>query len=312
MANPFSTLFLRIPAKRFVFGYAALYALTLALLMRFEHFGLVEPLFVLGTLGIGFTFLAWLVTRRERVTPVEVARPAAEAGAVTLYLLLFAFGFLGWGLSWLKATFPDPRYHMVMVTGAKLLTMVALPLLVLEHFGHSPRRLLRWNFSLRRHGLAFAVMLMLLLAFQAVFGGGLNHLKLLHPSPAALLLGVPLCFLYLCVDTGLTEEFLFRVVVQTRLAALFRSETAGVIAMSLLFGLAHAPGYYLRATDAYVGGHPSVLLAVGYTVVMISVFGFMFGMLWARTRSLGLVVMLHAATDLLPNLTEFMETWSPG
>lgn len=308
----FSRAWSAIPAKPFAFGYLALYAVMLALLARLESFGLAEPLFVFTVLGVCFTFVAWLVTRRNQVPAVLApSRPGAEALAVTLYLVLYAFGFLGWGLSWLKDSVPDPRYHMLMVTLGKLLTMVMLPLLILEHFGHSPRELLRWNFSLRRHGLPFGVMLVLLLVFQAVFGGGIPQLKALHPSLPALLIGIPVCFAYLCLDTGLTEEFLFRVVLQGRFALLFRSETAGVVVMAVLFGLAHAPGYYLRAVDAHVGtGHPSVLMAAGYAITMISVFGFMFGMLWARTRSLGLVVMLHAATDLLPNLTDFLVAWT--
>lgn len=311
MDNLLARTYARIPAKPFVFGYFALYALTLAALVRFEHFDMTEPLFAFGVLGIGFTGLAWLVTRRAPLAAVPMpVRPLPEALAVIAYLVLYAFGMLGWGLSWLKDNVPDPRYHMMMVTLAKLLTMVALPLLLLEHYGHSPRQLLRWNFDLRRHGTIGLVMVVALLLFQAAFGGGLSELRELNAPVLVLLFAVPLCFLYLCLDTGFTEEFLFRVVVQTRLAALFRSETAGVVVMSVLFGLAHAPGYYLRATDAHVGGHPSVLMAAGYTVVMISVFGLMFGMLWARTRSLGLVVMVHAATDLLPNLTEFIKAWS--
>lgn len=304
-------LWRRIPAKPFVFGYLALYAVTLALLARFEHFGLTEPLFIFTILGMGFSGVAWIATRGvHAAAPVAPAKPRAEALAVTAYLVLFAFGFLGWGLSWIKENVPDPRYHMLMVTLAKLLTMVALPLLILEHYGHSPRELLRWNFSLRKLRTPFAVMIPLLLAFQLLVGGGLTQIRELNPPPVVLLAAVPVCFLYLCLDTGLTEEFLFRVVVQDRFAALFRSETGGVVVMAVLFGLAHGPGYYLRAVDTHVGTHPSVLMAAGYTVVMISVFGFVFGMLWARTRSLGLVVMAHAATDLLPNLTEFIKAWS--
>lgn len=299
-----------IPAKTFVSGYLALYALCLFLLARYEDFDLTEPLFVFVVLGIGFTCIAWLLTLGVRAAPAApLARLGAEAAAVTLYLLLFAFGFLGWGLSWLKAALPDPRLHMAAVTGAKLLTMVLLPALLLRAYGHPWRELLGWNFPLRRLGWRCAVLAVLLLGFQALVGGGLKDLSALNPSRSALLAGIPICFLYLCLDTGLTEEFLFRVVMQTRLAALFRSETAGVVVMSLLFGLAHAPGYYLRAVDVHVGGHPSVLMAAGYAVVMISVFGFMFGMLWARTRSLGLVVFAHASTDLIPNLPDFIRAW---
>lgn len=170
--------------------------------------------------------------------------------------------------------------------------------------------LLRWNLNLRKLVWPLLAMMVLVVAFQLIFGQALPRLHALHPGIGTLLFFLPVCFLYQALDAGLMEEFLFRVVVQTRFAALFRSETAGVIAMSVLFGLAHAPGYYLRAVDTSVGTHPSVLIASGYGVVMISVFGFMFGLLWARTRSLGFVVLLHGAADWLPNLADFIQTWS--
>lgn len=298
-----------LPAKPYVFGYLALYAATLTGLTLYSGFDPTEALFVLCTLGIVFTSVAWLLTRKSKPAAAAVARPKAEALALLLYLVVFAFGFLGWGLSWLKASLPDPRMHMAAVMAAKLLTMVLLPTLLLSFFGYMPRELLRWNFDWRRHGLTFAVMAVLLLGFQLVFSHSLQDISSLHAGVGTLLLGFVLCFLYLCLDTGLTEEFLFRAVIQARAAALFGSETAGVVVMALLFGLAHAPGYYLRAADSIGGGHPSVAMAVGYTVVMISVFGFMFGMLWARTRSLGLVVYVHACTDLLPNVSDFIRTW---
>ncbi len=59
MDNMLTRTYARIPAKPFVFGYAALYVLMLGLLAGSEHFDVGEPLFVLGVLGIGFTGLAW-------------------------------------------------------------------------------------------------------------------------------------------------------------------------------------------------------------------------------------------------------------
>ena len=76
-----------------------------------------------------------------------------------------------------------------------------------------------------------------------------------------------------------------------------------------------APGYVLR------GGHvaegmaiaPDPLTAAAYAVVVVSPIGFLFGVLWARTRSFGLVVLLHGFTDLVPNLASFARTWfGPG
>lgn len=307
--KPVSRAWEAIPAKPFVFGYIAVYTVLLVLMVQAGALEPAEPLFVLGVLGILFTALAWVLTRRTERPAPPAMRAGAESGAIVLYLLVFAFGFLGWGLSWLKAALPDPRTHDLAVGAAKLLTMVLLPALILRGFGHPLREQLRWNFQWRRHGLTFAVTAAALLLFQIVFSRSVANIQAMHVAPGTLALGLVLCFAYLCIDTGLTEEFLFRVVLQTRLAAWFRSETAGVLVMAVLFGLAHAPGFYLRAADPVSGGHPTVLVAVGYTVVMLSVFGFMFGMLWARTRSLGLIVMLHAVTDLLPNVSDFMTTW---
>jgi membrane protease YdiL (CAAX protease family) len=48
---------------------------------------------------------------------------------------------------------------------------------------------------------------------------------------------------------------------------------------------------------------------MAYAIVVVSPIGFMFGVLWTRTRSLGLVVLLHGFTDVVPNLAPFARTW---
>ena len=76
---------------------------------------------------------------------------------------------------------------------------------------------------------------------------------------------------------------------------------------SVLFGLTHAPGFYLRpaATQEALGPHPSLLLAVGYSIVVTSVASFFLGILWMRTKNLAVVIIVHAAADFLPNLVPF-------
>lgn len=311
MMNRLSLLYGRIPAKPFVFGYLALYALTLWVLAHYAGFAPGDALGVFATLGVAFTFLAWVATRGQYAKTPWIDRPGVEMGAVLAYLLLFAFGVLGYGFTWLKLTFTDPRAHDVTVMVAKLITMVLIPALLLRSLGHPLQETLKPNFRWRHHGPVLLGLGALMLLFQAFGGQGLQRLMALHASTGMTLWALPLCFLYLCIDTGLTEEYLFRVVLQTRLAAWLKSETAGVVVMALLFGLAHAPGYYLRgafAADGMSTGQ-TLLLSVGYTVVITSVVGFMFGMLWVRTRSLALLVVLHALTDLIPNLSDFIQTW---
>jgi len=50
--------------------------------------------------------------------------------------------------------------------------------------------------------------------------------------------------------------------------------------------------------------------AIAYSIAVVSPAGLFFGVLWWRTRSLVLVVLLHAWMDLLPNLADFTRTWS--
>ena len=107
------------------------------------------------------------------------------------------------------------------------------------------------------------------------------------------------------------EEFFFRALLQTRLAAWFRSEVTGVALMALLFGLAHAPGFILRhaGLEEAIGANPSPADSIAYAIVVLSVGGILFGIVWARTKNLFAVMIIHAATDLLPNFAQFVKTW---
>jgi hypothetical protein len=49
-----------------------------------------------------------------------------------------------------------------------------------------------------------------------------------------------------------------------------------------------------------------------FTAAVLSPVALLFGTLWARTRSLLLIVLLHAAVDVLPNLHDFVRTWAGG
>jgi uncharacterized protein len=126
-----------------------------------------------------------------------------------------------------------------------------------------------------------------------------------------LLLALP-AWLWLSVEAGITEEFLFRVLVQSRLAVWLRSSIVGVIGMAVLFGLAHAPGYVLRGAHAMEGmtRSPDALSAAAYALVVVSPLGLAFGVLWARTRSLTLVVLLHGWADLIPNLARLVRAFT--
>ena len=81
--------------------------------------------------------------------------------------------------------------------------------------------------------------------------------------------------------------------------------------MALVFGLAHAPGFIFRHAGMIegLGTNPSAADAIAYSIVTLSVSGIFFGIIWARTKNLFALIVIHAATDLLPNLQGFVKTW---
>ena len=150
-----------------------------------------------------------------------------------------------------------------------------------------------------------------LLAFQYFLGGEAAPIRRGKFTAHQLLLGLPLCFAWLALEVGFAEEFFFRALVQSRFAAWFKSEISGVILMSVVFGLAHAPGFILRqaGTVEGLGANPTVLNAIAYSIVVLAASGVSFGVIWARTKNLFALLLLHSAGDLLPNFADFVRVW---
>ena len=166
--------------------------------------------------------------------------------------------------------------------------------------------------SLTRPALRPALWMSLaVLLMQSFLGRGLHDIRSAHLPVWVIVLAAPLSFAWLAIEVGVVEEFFFRVLLQQRLAALLRSSWGGLVLAALLFGLVHAPGFYLRtaATQESLGPHPSLLMAVGYSIVMTSLAGLFVGVLWMRTRNFAVVIIVHAAGDLLPNLVPLVKAF---
>ncbi|MCF7221225.1 CPBP family intramembrane glutamic endopeptidase [Marilutibacter chinensis] len=289
---------------------AIAYAMALLSLSRQPDFSIAEPLFLLGVLGVAFPLLAASLTRSQTAA-VPAAAPATRAhglSAVLVYLAAFAALILGWGFGAINDAFPEEPAQSSVQLLVKLATMVALPLWLFA----TPRPL-PGPFGARRLWLVFAVMGAAYLGLQAVFGRGLAALGELAPAATTLAWAVPLCWLWQTIEAGLAEEVLFRRILQERLAHSTRSPTASVVWASLLFGLAHAPGLWLRGGHLMEGvASATAEWAVAYSIVMIAPAGIVFGVLWARTHSLWLLVPLHGLVDLIPQLAPFIRAWTGG
>lgn len=293
------------------------------MLARAPGFEAGESAAVLLVFGLGFSAIAWAATRGIAPASVVVRRPRAESLAILAYLAAFSVLFLGFGLSALKEWLVDERVERMAILVAKLGAMVVLPAWLFLKMGNGIRELFPVRSGQGASGLVggrrgwrtLAIMCALVLVLQFTVGRGPKQIALLQSewgwAAWQLALVAPLALAWMTLEAGLTEEFLFRVLLQTRLEAWLGNRTAAILAMSVLFGLAHAPGYVLR------GGHlaegmgvaPDPLTAAAYAIVVVSPIGLMFGVLWARTASLGLVVLLHGFTDLVPHLAPFARTW---
>ena len=268
------------------------------------------PLVALGIFGIGLSAIAWLTTRGgPAAASIAVARPALESGALVVYLTLYAILFLGYGMGALRENIPAGRTQEVAVLAVKLLVHVALPAALLFALGARLKPLFQSQLPARQFWLTFVVLGLIIVALLAVVSPSLAEIGALEPSVATLVWAIPVCFVWIAVDAGLCEEFLFRAVLQTRLAALFKSEWTGIVVTSVLFGLAHAPGLFLRGGPGVDGWSTDPWQVIAYTIATLAPLSLFVGFLYARTRSLLLCALIHASVDVLPNLAEFLKTW---
>ena len=283
-------------------SYVVIYAATLFAMLRFGQFEAGEALGVLGIMGVGFSLAAWLLTIGVEPLPYRVREPRRELATLLMYLVPLA-AFIAYGFSAIHRYVPAEPADSLVILVAKLAAFVAIPAwIIMARFSYKLPALAPMSTS-ASHMLVFVGMALVLIVFQSVVGRGLRDIADAHVPGDKLLFGMPLVFLWLVLEAGVVEEFFFRVLLQSRLSAALRSELGGIVLMSLIFGLVHAPGLYLRTSVTQEGlpAHPSLLMAVGYSIVITSVAGFFLGVLWARTRNFLILILVHAATDLLPN-----------
>ncbi len=258
--------------KRFnpvAIGGLLLYASSFAVLLRNKNFELGGALIVLVLFGIIFPALAWLATLRAVPLSISVHPNAREMLVLVACIVALSVYLVG-GPQWIENHLPQTWINSPQI---KFFVTLAKKLIV---------------FVLIPFGI-----------FRGKFTAG------------QLLLGLPLCFTWLVIEVGLVEEFFFRALVQSRLAAWFKSEVSGVVLMSLVFGLAHAPGFIFRGAGTVegLGANPTALEATAYSIVVLALSGILFGVMWARTKNLVVLMLLHAAADLLPNFAEFVNVW---
>jgi membrane protease YdiL (CAAX protease family) len=301
-------------------GGLLLYACAFAILLRNKNFEVAGALIVLVVFGIVLPAIAWIATRRAIPLSISIKPSKSELIVLIGYIIALSFYLIG-GPQWIDRHLPSPWIDSVQIKffitlAKKLMIFVAIPFAIFRFsFGYRIR-----DFGIQQEGLralcrshlpVVVVVGGAFLAFQYFFSGGGASFRHGQFTAYQLLLGLPLCFIWLFVEAGLVEEFFFRALVQSHLAAAFKSEVSGIVLMSLIFGLAHAPGFIFRRAGEVegLGTNPSAFDAIAYSDVVLAVSGLAFGVIWARTKNLVALILIHAAGDLLPTFGSFVHTW---
>lgn len=267
-------------------------------------------LLVMGIFGLVLSGLAWLLTRGAEARPIDVRKPALEAGAVLVYLAVYAIGFLGYGMGWAREALPSGQAQEFLVLALKLCAHVLLPALLLLLLGGRLGPLFQAGLKGRKFWRTLIVMSAIFLALLAAISPSLKQIAETGAGADVLAWAAPASFIWIAIEAGLNEEFLYRAIVQTRLSAWLGSAWVGAAVTALLFGLAHAPGLFLRGGPGVDGWSADPLQVVAHTIATLSPMGLLFGVLYARTKSLLLVVLLHGMVDVLPNMADFIRTWT--
>ncbi|MEQ1818055.1 MAG: type II CAAX endopeptidase family protein [Terricaulis sp.] len=259
--------------------------------------------------GLGLGGIAWLLTIGANAPRIEVKRPAIESGSMIVYLALYAILFLGFGMTWARQALPEGQQQELLVLALKLGAHIVLPAILLLVLGAKLGPITQLGLSGRKFWRTLIVLGLIILALVCVITPSLKLISGIPPTFDTMIWAVPLGFIWITLEAGACEEFLFRGVLQTRLTSWFNSAWAGVIVTSLIFGLAHAPGLFMRGGPGVDGWSTDPLQVIAHTIAVLSPIGLTFGLIYARTKSLLLVILLHGLVDVLPNLADFVQTW---
>lgn len=269
---------------KWVVVYLAVFTVALGLLVVYENFEYAEPLLLLAIAGGGFTLIAWIVTKR--FTPLTGITMRAPWWGLLLY-----FAALG---ALLVYGFPANPWLKVL---AKLVVFVAIPISAFRM--HLPLRFHRADIVIT------VLMILVMTAFQLVVGSGARKIAAAGIHGTTLVLAVLASFVWMTIEAGLTEEVTFRALLQTRLEEITRSKAGGIVLASIVFGLVHAPGLYLRTAGTGEDfRNPSLLFAIGYSLVILTPVAIFFGYLWTRTRNILVLALVHGSLDTIPNALE--------
>ncbi len=268
------------------------------------------PISSLVLFGMILTGVAVFLTRKADAPPVPVAHPKRESLTLLAYLLVYALVLFGPLASIIRDAITSETAEQVAMLAYKLVVHLLIPALLIRAAGGHLRGI--FDLGVKRPGVL--VTLLLFSAFMIIVVGLLNSIfdQLSAKGLGAATIAAWLAFswIWMSIEAGACEEFLFRGLLQSRFTAWFGSPPMAIVAMSVIFALVHVPSFYLRGGEAVAQQAGSLPQIIALAVASIAPISIMLGTLWYRTRSFLLVIMVHGAIDALPAVDKMMRIWS--
>ena len=306
-----------LPVNKYFLLCLFIYLLSVLLLTLQYHQSLTDILLVLFIPGIGFSILAWWLTKK--IEPPFQQKVVPGENVILTALVLLIVWYISYGTGYINALMPakwkaQPGINSLLIMLRKLVVFVIIPYAAYSMRGFSPADFglykNKYSFFSARPMIIFITLSVAIILFQLYFSHGGKNLQAAGFNTQDLMKGLPLCFIYLLFDAGLVEEFFFRGLLQSRLAVILQSQTAGIAITAIIFGLVHAPGLYLRGNAGEgVSEQMPFIFWCCYTIAFMSLAGVFLGIVYSKTKNLWLVMAIHAMIDLIPNSAEFIRNW---
>ena len=206
--------------------------------------------------------------------------PLVEAAIVLLILV-----------DWIIIIHPLLGHSLGLSFLGSIVFVFAIPyLLIVRYFGYSHQSIgIRMSRSdVDRSVMAICSILIISRLVMLLFSP--KGFSVLFSNGGSILVGI----LYLGFVVGFVEEFVFRGIIQNRIAFHFRSRVLGIILTSSMFAALHVVSVMtgLVPTPMNVGS------SLVYAFMTRLPLGLILGMVWNKSESLKGVTLIHASNNI--------------
>lgn len=303
-----ATPFRERSSTRAAAGFFILWAICVAFL-ALTGGNFLFPISSLLLFGVVLTGLVVFLTRHSDAPAVPVERPQRESIVLLVYLLIYALLIFGPLSGWVRSAVPAGRGQDLAILAYKLVVHIVIPILLITKAGGHIKGVFDGGLSRRGVIPAFVVVSTFMIVAVAMLNSIFETLAASGLSPLWVLIWIAVTWAWYSVEVGVTEEFLFRGLLQSRLTAWLSSGPLAIVVTSVIFALVHVPTFYLRGGEEIAKQAGTLPQIIALAIAALAPISIMLGTLWYRTRSFLLVVLVHGAIDTMPGVEKMIRTW---